>query len=90
MKEKIDGVELIANERIAQKYVHRYTVDHDLSYDKDELISAAGYYLTNGDIRWPWKDFPQLKNKSDIEKLVIAGALIAAEIDRLLTLQRDK
>lgn len=82
------GVELIAEERIRQIENECYSEQHDDEHKKGEMaISAASYALT--DIRqdiaislWPFGSC-EFKPKSRIKNLIRAGALIAAEIDRL-------
>ena len=82
------GVELIAAERQRQMDVIGWDKDHDDGHCDSVLWHAARCYLSlkPGSTRmpagWPWErsDF---KPKSRIKNLVRAGALIAAEIDRL-------
>ena len=82
------GAELIVAERKRQIEVTGWDADHDENHQDGELWHAARCYLSlkPGDIRmpggWPW-DQGDFKPKSRIENLVRAGALIAAEIDRL-------
>lgn len=90
------GVELIAEERHEQIHAHKH---NDARYQHDELMVAANYCLSRlshqiqGEYPYEWSywfqgklddkkqrlSWPQYK----IEVLKIAGALIAAEIDRL-------
>lgn len=83
------GVELIAAERERQKAVEGWTEAHDDEHRFGELAEAAVCYAMPdklelpGDV-WPfdqgwWKPTP----KDRVRELVKAGALIAAEIDRL-------
>lgn len=77
------SVRLIANERIRQISSEGYDASHDDEHVSGELVRAAMSYLTNGSVPWPWTDtLPKIKSTT-IQKLTIAGALIAAEIDRL-------
>ena len=89
------GIELIAAERERQVSVEGWTPEHDDCHDAGQLAAAAVAYVLetvfNGprvagtwfqkfwmwDYRW-WKLSPD-----PIRNLVKAGALIAAEIDRL-------
>jgi hypothetical protein len=87
------GVDLIAAERERQVSVEGWTESHDASvHDSDDLAMAASLYAMPQRKRhadmlwwlWPWdaswwKPTPQDR----IRELVKAGALIAAEIDRL-------
>lgn len=85
------GAELIARERERQKSEEGWTAEHDRQWRGRELIRAAICYAKadiDGNLSlddfglWPW-DMQWWKPKSRIRNLVKAGALIAAEIDRL-------
>ena len=89
------GAELIADERNRQIKVEGWTPEHDDGHDLRELHRAAFCYCdpTLGEEPvfstprpredWPW-DMRYWKPSEDpIRNLVKAGALIAAEIDRL-------
>jgi len=94
----LSGVELIAAERARQTSQEGWTPEHDDEHAKSELVDAAGCYaeaaivLQNGmsiDVvletpeLWPWA-FEWWKPSADpVRNLVKAGALIAAEIDRI-------
>ncbi len=97
-----EGVLLIQDERSRQVAVEGFTKDKDDLYKEDELLRAAFAYmaamaipegmnpedskqliLENFD--WPW-DEAWFKPKGKIRNLQIAGALIAAEIDRRVRL----
>ncbi len=87
------GIELIAEERTRQIEKEAWTPEHDDTHQTNELSMAAVAYVlwcANPFLQekakefWPWdeawfkpKDFDEIRN------LVKAGALIAAEIDRL-------
>lgn len=81
------GVELIAAERERQVSQEGWTPEHDDQHDKGELASAAMTYLA-GEINdrtrlwWPW-EMKWFKPRTYLGNLVKAGALIAAEIDRI-------
>lgn len=88
------GVELISEERKEQINKHGFTKDHDFNVEKNGgLADAAIYLLLNySGYEDPDKFFPEkwekswkdkFDNKGDIDSLRVAGALIAAEIDRL-------
>lgn len=86
------GIELIAEERQRQIDVEGWTAEHDDQYNKRELARAAAsyaMYLSSGIefIRtiwpWDWSWWKPSERKDDIRNLAKAGALIAAEIDRL-------
>ena len=88
------GIERIAEERQRQIEQEGWTFDHDDEYENYELTSAAccyaqfgygGPYSHRNSIppNWPWANKwwkPELDPIRNLEK---AGALIAAEIDRL-------
>jgi hypothetical protein len=86
------GALMIAEERVRQINEEGYTADRDDSYVKGELARAAMAYAYPGlnsksalSKLWPknW-DRMHFKPKDDaVENLVRAGALIAAEIDRV-------
>lgn len=88
------GIELIAAERQRQVTVEGWTPEHDDEHMASEMARAAACYaLPDGyDARydlWPWDGYwwkPAPCNR--IHELAKAGALIAAEIDRLTRLQR--
>lgn len=95
---KSGGVQLIDMERKEQIEKHGYDVldsSNKIYYEHEQLINAALYALTLNEDYYPksWGDEWHMKMaiKSNtmpfkewrIERLKIAGALIAAEIDRL-------
>lgn len=95
------GVELIADERQKQIDKHGFTgghhADHPEWYDANQMVDAAqvlserhnefiNWYPINWDHSW----FRRLLDKPYKERLVIAGALIAAEIDRLQEIEKRK
>ena len=77
------GVELIAEERAKQ--LSKWGNDHDDGHTNSELIRAAVNLLDFYYGHMLVDDFWELvlKNQDPISQLKIAGALIAAEIDRL-------
>lgn len=89
------GIELIAQERKEQIEKHKHTVlgDHQYFYD-GQLREAACQILTEDAFcipdNWPVEQFIKMRGKSYKERLIIAGALIAAEIDRLNFIEDGK
>lgn len=86
------GVERIANERRRQLDVLGWNDEHDDEHVDEELAHAAAYYAIpvtarSGDM-WPWRS-PPPPSGDRIHELEKAGALIAAEIDRLTRRQRQ-
>jgi hypothetical protein len=84
------GIELIAKERKEQIEKHGWDSENDSLHRDGELVLAAKYAIKPYDdlkgIRCysNWEGFTEkVKEKQKIERLAIAGALIAAEIDRL-------
>lgn len=85
------GIELIAEERQRQIEVEEWTPEHDDKNTNEQLVIAASCYCLPIAQRefcireqWPfdyewWKPTPNDR----IRELQKAGALIAAEIDRL-------
>lgn len=92
------GAELIAFERQRQITEEGWTYEHDRNHTQAELVRAAMCYADRAGLQiissqggdqlrmrpsWPW-DMRSWKPKSNpLDNLVKAGALIAAEIDRL-------
>ena len=95
---KIKSIELIKNERIRQIIEEGYSFDHDDQEYLQQLSYAAAVYACHASARhsilnlWPWdKEYfkPDNDNTIDgrISELTKAGALICAEIDRLIRLK---
>ena len=86
----LNGAELIAAERAAQESREGYNPAHDDEHDDRSLLLAGITYAVleaNGDVGaaeqwWPWP-LREFNPKDPMRNLVRAGALIAAEIDRL-------
>lgn len=86
------GVEMISRERARQIGVEGWTPEHDDEHDKGELAAAAvgyiGHAIYRRDVRetpspwWP-HDWEWKPSDDPVRNLVKAGALIAAEIDRI-------
>jgi hypothetical protein len=93
------GIELIINERKRQIEKEGWTAEHDSQHSWGSLAIAAACYAlhhTDASVKnphttnlngWPWEQM-WWKPKDSIRNLVRAGALIAAEIDRLLRKNR--
>jgi hypothetical protein len=89
------GIEVIAAEHARQVEAEGWTPEHDAEHAGEELASAAACYATplkwrpfpvresgQAPLIWPWQ--PKWWKPGDrIRELAKAGALIAAEIDRL-------
>lgn len=84
------GIELIAAERERQITAEGWSAEHDDVHDTGELLDAGVCYAeavqTNDKtlpIDWPWVAEWWKPTDDPVRNLVKAGALIAAEIDRL-------
>jgi hypothetical protein len=90
-----DGAELIARERSRQVTTERWSAPHDDRHRRSQLSRAAACYLIAARRKskitaasakafgWPWGARFWKPADDPIRNLVKAGALIAAEIDRL-------
>lgn len=94
------GIEMIAEERQRQIDIEDYTAENDAQYIDGELaLAAASYALAEHNRKrnfraaptiWPWheRDWkPNPENRA--RELIKAGALIAAELDRLNALNQS-
>ena len=84
------GIELIAEERAEQLDKHQRTIEDDVEYNPDGQIRDAACELAQDEPifryfpkMWQGKIMQHAISKSYKDRLVIAGALIAAEIDRI-------
>lgn len=86
------GLDLIAEERQRQIESEGWTDQHDDLHDGEQLARAAVCYAVPKfwrtasivDLMWPWdKSWWKQSPENRIRELAKAGALIAAEIDRL-------
>lgn len=85
-----DGASLVAAERRRQIEAEGWSPDHDDQWDRGEMAYAAAKYAAPmAPIDWPW-DEQWWKPKDRLSNLVRAGALIAAEIDRMHRVEADK
>jgi hypothetical protein len=91
--EKKTGIELIAQERAEQIEKHGRTVEQDAELNRSgQLMYAAKQLITervigfNTPNNWDFDIFSKMICKPYKERLIIAAALIAAEIDRLQSL----
>lgn len=88
-----DGVQLIAWERHRQIMEEGFDPQHDDTHVEGELRWAMYCYAirnssnSNPPQGWPWDVASWKPSPLEVQNLVKAGALIAAEIDRLLRLQ---
>lgn len=85
----MDGIELIQAERKRQIQLG-WDAEHDIQHRMGELLGAALCYATPTAHRglilrayWP-QDWDYSPSEDRMRELVKAGALIAAELDRIL------
>ena len=91
------GASMIARERRRQIEEEHFTTDRDIEeHPRGQLIEAALCYLSEAQLQrkspnrlWPWAR-RWWKPGDPIRMLVKAGALIAAEIDRRLAVERNE
>lgn len=88
------GIELIAQERREQIEKHGRTIRDDVKFNNKMQLRSAAHRLVEIDPSphivphdWDQAIWERMCRKPMKERLIIAGALIAAEIDRL---QRSK
>ena len=81
----MNAIELIQREREEQVEKHGFDAAHDDAHQKGEIKQAALAILIEHHNYWPWQmsHFRKIVAKPRKEKLIIAGALIVAEIERL-------
>ena len=86
------GIELIADERQKQIDKHGFTGEHHANhpewYEQNQLIEASmklSFIIADDETpkNWDKEWFTNLCQRNSVERLIIAGALIAAELDRL-------
>ena len=88
-----NGIDLIAEERDEQIEKHGFSVVRDLQYHEGELVQAAKFCLMYNDsvelqqFNWPEKMNAQARDvimsKDSIDRTILAGAFMAAELDRV-------
>jgi len=87
------GIDLIAAERRRQVTEEGYSPEHDADHPVEDLARAAAVYATPPPLRthqdvwgrWPWLPEDWKPSPDDrVRELTKAGALIAAELDRII------
>lgn len=90
------GVQLIAAERERQISSEGWSPAHDDSHDIGQMADAAVCYVNAAmdhetpPHRWPWEREWWKPSPDPVRNLVKAGALIAAEIERLQRLRSSR
>lgn len=95
MEKKLTGVQMIAKERKEQIEKHGWDISHDEYYSDNELVKAALFCINSEVFEWPFQWDEKFRDKilkkpNRVERLRVAGALIAAEIDRLQNLEQQR
>lgn len=97
--EQKSAIQLISDERQRQVEVEGFAYMHDDNHGDESLATAASCYALPDhkdrgeyvDTLWPWNEEYWKPTPNDrIRELVKAGALIAAEIERLQRLKKQK
>jgi len=83
---RVSGLDLIVEEREKQ-IGNGYGADHDDEHVDDELVQAAEHCLDRVmkrpvRIAWPWPEIDGHGDWSTMRQLIVAGALIVAELER--------
>jgi hypothetical protein len=93
------GIELITIERQEQIEKHNRTTERNVNENPGGRLIIAAMALIRSETRGFYNEMPiswddklckKMCKKSYKERLIIAGALIAAEIDRLQTLNNQR
>lgn len=93
----LDGALYIVRERLRQVVGEGYQPEHDAMHRGNELAWASWCYLDRAASNnfsptppqmWPWADDAWKPGPTRLRMLVKAGALIAAEVDRILADER--
>lgn len=92
------GIKLIAKERKEQLTKHGRTVQEDVDCNDDNQLPIAAMLLLEGGIttrlqapsEWDDDTWKKMVDKPYRERLIIAGALIAAELDRLNAIEKGR
>jgi len=86
------GVDLISKERDEQITKHGRTLKSDQLQNSFQQLRIAANKLTDSSsksfiseppINWSYEVWDKMRSKNYKERLIIAGALIAAELDRI-------
>jgi len=91
----INALEMVRKERQRQAESEGYTPEHDDLHDEGQLAAAAAGYAAGVDLVydgdasgpvWPFEGNVEdaVEGKSRLRQLIIAGALVVAEIERRL------
>ena len=78
------GAQMITDSRTRQISQGGYDAAHDDKHTEGELLQAALHYVNPAQHHWPFEDGKPAPDGDRVSALAEAGALLAAEIDRLL------
>jgi len=82
-----NGCQMILEERWEEIFKHGWNLEDDHDYVNEELLKCALFCIDQKRFEFPWGWIESYRtkilNKSRVDQLKVAGALIAAEIDRL-------
>jgi hypothetical protein len=86
------GIDLIAKERKEQIEKHGRTIEKDVTENDNGQLKYGAVALLNSieedfPSEWDSELCKKMMAKTELEKVIIAGALIAAEIDRLKAME---
>lgn len=91
---KLTGIELIAKERAKQIEKHGHTIERDVIDNKFNQLTDAAIMLLMTDRHkltppsfWDVSIWKRMIDKSEKERIIISAALLAAEIDRIQTIE---
>ncbi len=94
MKKQLTGAEMIDKERKEQLEKHGFSVRQDARYLRDELVKGALFAINPQIFEWPkgWDSgfMKTIQEKKLSERLAIAGAFLAAKIDVIEYLKKEK
>lgn len=88
----IGGIALILKERVEQLEKHNRPIEWDVENNQDYQLATGALRLLSvlpsetdmAPMGWDQKIWQHMKNKPYHDRLILAGALIAAELDRLV------
>lgn len=92
--EDYPGLLEIVWERVKQVTIKDRSVEDDVKYNTQGELIRGAMYILQLETEWPetWND--EYRQKVDTydnkKRLVVAGALIAAELDRVIYLENKK
>jgi len=95
---KKSGIELIAEKRRKQIDEKGRSIESDVKFNQNYQLSIAAATLCTRHINsvyfkqpkgWDRELWEKMRNETYKERLIIAGALIAAEIDRLQAIEDE-